>query len=158
MLFCIKIASIQADQTLSAEDARMLSPLFRMLMGYSEAGYVFYDKKPVCILEYSLRPQFFEEITFHDKLPVAITCAREVLERSAVKSENILFHFDETGGLLLIVNRRLFLETVKENLPLFQYVLGPSITPESLLTKLLSPKNGFLETLNDDKALTGIIL
>ncbi len=60
--------------------------------------------------------------------------------------------------MLLIINRKLLLSTIRENLPLFQYVLGPTITPEFLLEALLSPGKAFCEVLDYDRVLIGIVL
>ena len=58
----------------------------------------------------------------------------------------------------LLINRRAFYQAVRENLPLFQYVLGPTITPEKLFTQLTNPKESFSSVFKDDKVLIGIVL
>ena len=50
------------------------------------------------------------------------------------------------------------LDIVKSNLPLFQYILGPEVTPEKLLTKLTDPNESFHNVLNENKTLIGILL
>lgn len=163
LLFCIVLsaAPLHADRTISCEEGRILSPLFKMLLENTEAGYVLYGKKPICTVAYSSYPFFFGDFKDSDpfdRLSVATHAAQTILKQPFFRSGNIVFHFDEKDELLLIINRNLFVKTIQENVSLFQYVLGPSVTAESLLNTLLSPHHAFCEVFNYDRVLIGIVL
>ena len=155
---CWQMAIFSAQQKISSSEAKLLIPFFKLLLESSESGYVFFDKKPVCSVSYFQNPIFFDQFEPYEQLSVAVFTVRDVLKSPAFHTNNIIFHFDEKDEMLLIINRSLFLNTIKENLPLFQYVLGPTITPEFLLEAICSPNGSFCEILNFDRVLIGIAL
>lgn len=156
-LMCLQGTAIFADHKISNTEAKLLSPFLELLLKNTEVGFVIFDKKPVCIVDY-FQNRFFIEHTESHPLDVAIYCAREVLKHPLFHSHHVIFHLDEKNEKIIIINRSLFLKTVNENLSLFQYVLGPMVTPESLLKKLLSQDHTILEVLNYDRVLIGIVL
>jgi hypothetical protein len=157
LLFVLALSSTSdATERILSHESVVLSKCFESILE-CEAGYVFYGKKPLCILEYYQNCFYFEPREYHRK-SVACCVAKNILKRSLFRSGNIIFHFDEKGDTLLIINRQKFLSTVKENLVLFQYVLGPTITPERLLEAITSPDRSFNETLHYDRVLIGIVL
>jgi hypothetical protein len=58
----------------------------------------------------------------------------------------------------VIIDKNLFLQVIRENLPLFKYVLGSKITPESLLASMTTSNQTFSTVLRGDRALMGIAL
>jgi len=143
-----------------------LEDFFRCMIEDSEGGYVLYEKKPVCITGFHVVDTFYGECELHKQN----VCLREGAKylnkfKSLLKNDNLMIHvYDQTEGpndnwiRILFINRSLFLTTVKENLSLFQYVLGPEVTPEGLLDKLTCPKESFHSVLKKDEVLIGIIL
>lgn len=154
---CLLGTYANANLIISAHDARILSPLFQLLLEQSEMGYVLQNKKPVCGICYSVHPLFFDKIEEY-QLDIAICLGKKALDNPAFQTNNVFFFFDEKEKMLLIINRKLFVNTVNENLPLFQYVLGPTITPENILSSLQSQELSFFELLKYDRVLIGIVL
>ncbi|MDP1835527.1 MAG: FKBP-type peptidyl-prolyl cis-trans isomerase [Chlamydiales bacterium] len=58
----------------------------------------------------------------------------------------------------MVINIPLFHQVVNENLSLFQYVLGPTVSSQTLLDALLSNRQTLYSLLKGDKVLIGIIL
>jgi FKBP-type peptidyl-prolyl cis-trans isomerase len=157
LLLCVLVLpSTLTAEKISNHEAVILSKCFESILN-CEAGYVLFGKKPVCILEYKENSFYFEPREFH-QLSVALCVARNLLKRPLFQSGNIVFHFDEKDETLLIINKKEFLKTIKDHLILFQYVLGPSITPELLFEAITSPGHSFCETLKYDRVLIGIVL
>ncbi|NGX61613.1 MAG: hypothetical protein K940chlam9_01100 [Chlamydiae bacterium] len=153
---CIHLSIIFAEEKISIEDATYLSPFFKLLLENTESGYVFYDKKPICIQAFSPNNILLEN-EFH-KFSASVWGASKILTRPIFHSKNICFRINHKDEYILSVNRFLFLKVVRENLALFQYVLGPSVTPESLLELLLAENSSFNAVFNDDQVLIGIVL
>lgn len=148
--------SIYSAQRITKAESVLLFPLFQSLLKYTEAGYVLYDQKPVCVHGFSSNTCIFEPSEWH-QVSVAICETKKILENDVFKKGNIVFCFDEQENII-IINRKLFLKTIQDNLILFQYVLGPSITPDSLLTTFIESQKPFISLLNYDKVLIGIVL
>lgn len=150
----------------SIQESHVLEKFFRTMIENSEGGYVIYDKKPVCIVGFHTEDFFINENERHRES----VCLREgasLLKKAALMSfsDNILVHvYNQRDSSvkntthILFINKSLFLDTVRSNLPLFQYVLGPKITPEKLLDKLIDPKETFYNVMKNDKVLIGIVL
>ncbi|NGX62185.1 MAG: hypothetical protein K940chlam9_01679 [Chlamydiae bacterium] len=150
------LSSLEGSVTISPKQADILSAFFKEICE-CEAGYVFYDKKPLCLIPYSLNPSHFEPKEDH-RCSTAICVAKEVLQNPRLQFDNIMFHFDDKDEYLLIINKKEFLKCVEKNLVLFQYLLGPNITPQSLLNSICSNETSFCETVRYDRALIGILL
>ncbi len=151
--------------SLHQDEAVVLEQFFRTMLLESEGGYVLYNKKPVCINGFNAIDNFYGENPRH-KAAVDLREGAKVWNKTAKPNhENIIIHvYNGEDSLaknsvhILFINKKLFLETVKENLPLFQYVLGPSTTPQQLLTKLITPDETFHSVLKNDTVLIGILL
>ncbi len=150
----------------TGEGSLVLEKFFRVMIGDSEGGYVLFDKKPVCIHRFHFQDCFLGENEKH-RLSVYLREGAEQWKKSNLlsKQSNIIIHsYNNQDSLakntihLLFINKKLFLETVEDNLPLFQYVLGPSITPLELLAQLTNPDHSFHAVLKNDKVLIGILL
>ncbi len=144
----------------------VLEKLFREMVGDSEGGYVLLDKKPLCIHGFHFQDFFLGENEKH-RISVYLREGAGQWKKDNLHSEqsNIIIHsYNNQDSLVknyihvLFINKKLFLETVQNNLPLFQYVLGPSITPLELLAQLTNPDNNFHAVLKNDKVLIGILL
>jgi FKBP-type peptidyl-prolyl cis-trans isomerase len=151
---------------LTTEDASVLKTFFQTILQQTEGGYVLYGTKPICIHGFCVEDQFVKENEQHR--------AGVVLREGALKwkglyfdhpSQNIVIHVYNHADTLaknyrhvLFINKKLFLETVAANLPLFQYVLGPDATPSRLLEQLTDPEKSFHSVLKNDKVLIGIVL
>jgi len=150
---------------LSIEDQIIFEKFFRTLFEHSEGGYVLYGKKPVCINGYHAKEHFFPGSPRYEHMVYFKEGMRLWKTLDLPKNNTFILHdYDINDSLakayihLLFIHREHFLKTVQENISLFQYVLGPELTPELLLQKLTDPKIPFHTTLKNDKVLIGIIL
>ena len=154
-----------ALEKLSGKDAAVLDTFFRTLTKQSEAGYVLHGKKPVCSHGFLKKDVLAPETDLHVS-SVALKEGAQVWEKLKLPQENIIVHIYDWNSHdivdeyvhMLVINKKLFLETVQKNLSLFQYVLGPKVTPENLLKAITSPHNTFATVLKTDKVLIGILL
>lgn len=126
----------------------------------SSAGYVLYGEKPMSI---ELCETSSSRILGSPSLrSVTLIKGKEFWEDLNLATDNkeyILTFFDNDAGTNIVcINRKVFLQTVNDNLSLFQYVLGPSTTAETLLKKLISSKNQLYSVLNHDQTLLEILL
>lgn len=151
---------------LSFQDKVTLEGFFRILLEHSEGGYVIYGEKPVCINGFRVRDSFTMESPNHYSSVYLREGAKTWKKLTAdLKPENLIVHvYNQPDSLaknfihILFINRDLFLQTVQNNLPLFQYVLGPEVTPIKLLNQLTDPNEKFHSVLKNDKVLIGILL
>lgn len=142
---------------ISTREHAALFCCFKSMLETSEAGYVFYGKKPLCLIGCSSPDLIFQPKEFH-RLSVSLSEAKDILQNPLFRSGDVIFHFDIKGGFFLVINKSRFLQVIEENKMLFQYVLGPSITPEQILQAILSPDSSFLEFFKYDRVLIGIVL
>lgn len=146
-------------QEMPKEQRVLLNDYLRTVVA-SSAGYVLFGDRPMSIETcdaVSLR-------SLGGPSPKTVTFikGRELWEDLCPISdtkEYILTFFDTDKNCNMVcINRKAFLQTVNENIYLFRYVLGPSVTAESLLKKVISSKNQFYSVLNHDQTLLGLLL
>lgn len=157
LLLLIGKSFVFSQEKVSGHEAELLFPFFQTLLKHTESGYVLYGIKPICIDSFSEETCCSGLLDWH-QTSVSLWGAKKILESSLFHSKNIIIHIDEKEKLFYVINRRLFLDTIHSSLPLFQYVLGPTVTPESLLEAILSPDQSFFSVLHDDRVLIGIAL
>lgn len=162
-LITLLIFSSCKAQELTSEETIIIDSFLRTLTTNSELGYVLHGKKPLCT------EGFAEYPTTQCASPKKEVILREGAtlwkKLFAHRDSNVIFclynHCDKmlpTYRHLLLIHRELFLKTVQEHLPLFQYALGPNLTPETLLKALTDEESGFNAVLKNDKELIGILL
>ncbi len=149
---------------LSLEESVVLKHFFQNLFEESEAGYVFFGKKPVCINAFFYKDPFLVRSPLH-KQSVALREGSRIWNKINEGKSDVFVHIckkedpDIPGCLhILVINRSLFYSVVEKNLALFQYVLGPFVTPQSLFNKLLEDDQTYYSLLKKDKVLIGNIL
>lgn len=158
-------AELQYKKNLHTEEVAALEDFFKVLCMESEGGYVLYGKKPVCINGFFVQDDFGGPSEAH-RNAVCLKEGASIWKQIRQKNEgNLIIHiYDQPDSLaknhihILFVNKELFCKTVQENLSLFQYVLGPNLTPETLLESLIDPTQTFHSVLKEDKVLIGILL
>ena len=149
------IAPVSEKETLEA--------FFRDLFEESQGGYVLYGSKPICIE--GVQPHETNLFMLGDELhkrDILLKEGYKIWQKLPGKSQNYFIHFYEKPSYgwqhILLINREEFIKVVKENLSLFQYILGPELSPEGLFTKLLDREESFSSVFNDNKVLIGIVL
>lgn len=164
ILFLFSNCLGQEKILLSCEESAILKEFFQVLVGKSEAGYVLLNKKPVCIHGfYRIDPFCVDSPSY--KHSVALREGSRVWNQLGSKNGNVLIHIADKEDSqisdfihVLVINRPLFNRVVNENLSLFQYVLGPSVTSDELFKALTSKDQTYYSLLNCDKVLIGAIL
>lgn len=161
LIFLSVLGFGQETFSLSLEERVVLQEFFRTLTEESEAGYVFFKKKPVCIHGYSCKDSFAVGFPLH-RQAVALREGARIWKKISNEPSDILIHIYDTEDPLVpgyrhiaVIHVPLFHQTVNRNLPLFQYVLGPSVTSDKLLEALISPGQAFHSVLKGDKVLIG---
>ncbi|MDP1608769.1 MAG: hypothetical protein Q8L98_05600 [Chlamydiales bacterium] len=164
------IASCSLDRRetilLTPYERSCLDCFFRILLSEpAAAGYSIYGKKPLSVESFVKNDI---SVSTRDDLGREEAIFKEgarIWERSGLsqRTHNIVIcstdEISSTGvNDLFIINRQEFIRVVQENLPLFQYVLGPKITPSALLDQFIREKKPLLSVLNEDRTLTGIVL
>ncbi len=146
-------------QDLSKEQRGMLSD-FLMAAVDASGGYVLYGDKPMSIESYDIGS--LQAITSPNPKTVALVKGMELWEDLKIGTDrkNYLLTMFETDKKLHVVcfSRTAFLNVVNDNLPLFRYVLGPTLTAEGLLRQLSNSGSQFFQVLKNDQALIGILL
>jgi hypothetical protein len=159
---------------ISQEDRLIIKPLLKDLVFKNHFGYVLLGEKPVSIASYfSQEP--FANLLFIRKAH-AFNCEHswKILEKYAPKLNSGNFVFLKKKSNLYIsknqsqntvdvyeiaiINKKLFLQTVKNHLDLFRKTLGDWVTPISLLAQISEAKVSLFEALGYDEGLLGILL
>lgn len=150
---------------LSADETAILDGFIHELFKFSEGGYVLHGKKPMCIQGFSVLDSFAGHSDSHCRSVILKEGADLWKKFFSLKNDNIIVHIynhptSQAGDAvdILVINKKLFLEVVEKNISLFQYVLGPHVTPLALLEKLIDPDANFHKVLKYDKVLIGILL
>ena len=152
--------------TLSNQEKMALTQFFRILLNDMSAGYVLYGNKPIFI------GAIFNKVHMYplagSRLHRFLVCQQEgirVWKKLALlqKNSKFLIQFFETPNstnfhTIAIINKPVFLKVVQDNILLFQYVLGPKTTPQTLLKKIENGKESFSNIFQDNKVLMGIVL
>jgi len=152
--------------SLDQDESTTLETFFRCIFEHSEGGYVLYEKKPLCIFGYNEIDNFYGESEHHRQHVILKQGAKSLKKiKHLLKNDNLIIHIYDQQDIevyncihILVINKKLFLKTVYDNLPLFQYILGTEVTPEKLLEKLLDPTASFHSVLKKNEVLIGIIL
>ncbi len=154
------LSEVQAFiQELSPGQRKLLTDFLRTMVE-SYSGYTVYGDKPMALEGYAIYPFGATFAPF----PSTISKIKgiELWKDLNVPLHDkeylfVIFHANKYCHLVSI-NRRAFLKTVNENISLFRYVLGPSLTAENLLQNLIDAGDDFYHVLKDDNALLGILL
>ncbi len=150
---------------LNSEEKLYLESFFYTMLTNSEGGFVLTGSKPVCM----------EGIYSPDKINVG-QIGTKPHRRSvdlcegyriwkkyfkSIPSQKLIVcckdhpdHVYSDWVHLMWINPKKLIEVVENNLPLFQYVLGPQVTPTSFLDYLTDPS----QDIPHDYTLTGIFL
>jgi peptidylprolyl isomerase len=142
---------------LPKEQVAALDWVFRRSMN-SFSGYVLYGDKPMAIESYR-KCQIDSKIS---EWHVAKINAFNVLKNWNIshKENEFLFLFCDFNDYLhmIVINKKSFIKAVNDNLSLFRYLLGRTLTAENLLLELANRPDKFYETIKNNAALLGILL
>lgn len=163
------MACVSACHTLelTRQEGAVLNTFCRFLCEEAEVGYVLEGVKPMCILGIDDDVEMHFNKPIH-KASVVLSLGVELwnkkIKERLDKERFFLKTFQKQDSqndtrYLLVINRDLFLKVVQENLVLFRYVLGPAVTPESLLHEIMQEEADFSRILaGHNNVLVGILL
>lgn len=143
---------------LGEEDRAVLDGFFRSMVETIN-GFVIYGDKPTALTSYLntavCLPSEHKDANVFPK-------GKALWQRLNVSPHNKEYAFAifNCNGYcnFIAINRKAFLKAVNGNIALFRYVLGPTLTAETLLQKLLDAKDDFYQVFKDDNVLFGILL
>ena len=151
--------------SMNVEDQKDLGFFFQYLVHDAHFGYVIFGDKPISIAGYFIREP--AEHVLSGYIPhIVIDRLWKVWKKHEHKFKfKKYLLLNEQGSLksnnhriITIINKKAFLETVRENLVDFQKVLGKNMTPERLLKSLSNPNANLFEALHRNEILYGILL
>lgn len=146
-------------QSLSNNQKVLLND-FLLSLTQSPSGYVLYGDKPMSIEIYDLSS--LRILSGMNQKTALMLKGKELWEDLNLNLDNkeyLLTSFEKDSKCHIVcINRKAFLQAVNDNLPLFRYVLGPTLKPEKLLQELVSCKDQFYQVLNHNPVLLGILL
>lgn len=152
-------------KSLNSEEKLYLESFFRTMLTNSEGGFVLTGSKPVC-MEGILSPDkiHVRQIgTKSHRRSVDLCEGYRIWKKyfESIPSQKLIIcckdhpdHMYSDWIHLMWINPQKLIEVVQNNLPLFQYVLGPQVTPTSFLNYLTDPS----QDIPHDYTLTGIFL
>ncbi|WP_227738812.1 hypothetical protein [Waddlia chondrophila] len=169
LLFLLGMASTgHASILLSNEEAASLEIFFRHVLKEHEVGYVIEGVKPLCILGIAEQGDVYAGFPGHKTsliLKKGLRVWNAKLSQYNISSPIRIKAYDHpdskasTYKHLLFIHKKLFLNTVDQNLSLFRYVLGPHLTSHSFYDTLINSSKDFSETFGGhDNVLVGIAL
>jgi hypothetical protein len=155
----------KAVHSLSLEELAILDTFFRTLLSESQGGYALYGNKPCCLEGFANREEGSAYLAkwihvYSTKLKEG-ALLWEKLNLNRFCKNHMLYVYEKPfreWRHFLLVNKQGLLHAIDANLPLFQYVLGPKVTPTDLLTQLSASKGNFDSVLHGDRVLIGILL
>lgn len=162
---------IEAYDKLTPQQYQKLELCLKFLLDETEMGYVLFGNKPVYFGGYDdildhyhnicsrntkdfFFTRFFAEL--FEKLDLLMDIENDYIIQ--VQHKNSVQKAKDDFNYVIIVNKKAFLETVSRNLLLFQYILGPKVTAEGLLKKIVDSNETIFSALNNDVTLVGIVL
>lgn len=153
-------------KTLPPSEKEALVSFFQVLLHDSFGGYVLFGEKPLVwdtiypeegkvLFSIVNSPQHHYSYTiFEEGFRIWKKIGWHSHYFLLIPYEKYIFGARE----FVFINKSAFIKTVQENLPLFQYALGPSITAEKLLQALEDSSHTFSEIFKNDRVLIGIVL
>jgi hypothetical protein len=153
--------------TLPKEDRESLEWLFR---GFSESSYVLFGNKPMAFncVRTPYHPKIDDVLDLMESLTHCfLGNLVEIKGLNAWKKYEHLFpssdfifleNCDSDLTTIYLINKRLFLQKVKENIDYFKDVLGANTTPQKVLDDCLKSDDLIKDGLKDHDGLLGILL
>ncbi len=151
----------------NSDDYQILNQFFKIMFVESEYGYVIDGSKPVSLMHITPLEDLIVPQTNSFKISVlakqAIITWKQLHPQQEknyilkIKEEKDV-KFSLTTYQLSFINIAKLKNILEANIDLFQYVLGPTLTPEKLTVFLANSQESTNEIIQNDKALQGIIL
>lgn len=140
-------------QKMSFEQKWFFSHLCTECITESTMGYTLFGDKPIS--NTPLRGQTINRRCFFRT--VALPLIRKY--ENMLQSTNFVLLLEETStdALLYLINKKAFRHAVHQNIAIFRSILGKTITPDDLLTTIISKKCTIETALQENHILFGIL-
>lgn len=150
-------------------DYDVLYQFFKMGVFEEEYGYVLEGVKPISVRNFTPIEEIhaYTDVAYAQKEfanTLLVGQAINVWRRVCSKQNNFVLKAiplnspATTGWEVQFINLPKLKEVIQENITLFQYILGPQISAESLAYAIAYSNQDFSSILQDDLALIGIVL
>lgn len=129
--------------------------LFQLPEG--SVGYVLYGNKPMCnvlIYEDLNTPEIFQE----SNQTLGYEFINKLNNNPSNKNYPIIEYKSNGYREIIFINRAAFIKVVNNNIHLFRYILGSTLTADSFLDQILQKEKGFYEAIKCNKLILGILL
>jgi hypothetical protein len=151
------------------EDQIVLSCFFRTLVQKFCAGHVLYGSKPMCLVGYRHAwhnvTDSFSSVRFFTRRGYGFIMHSGLTTWKKYESFFPMNHFalidyQEPDGAvtILLINKKLLLQKVREQLTEFQRLYSKSIRPEDVLNQILNRDPIFFERFQANEIMKGILL
>jgi len=152
-------------KNLSPYEQGALELFFRHLIAETSAGYTLYGEKPIS--DEGFRSEEIL-ITLSDHELARLGCLWKVgfriWEKSGLAKIKSDYEIHTSQALsygwqqIQVINTSALIEKINQNLPLFQYILGPKINSEAVLEQCRNPNENMTSIFKEDRVLNGIVL
>lgn len=149
-------------ENLSFEQRNVLECFLKLMIKTNLGGYVIFGDKPLCIEGFNLDADTGALSGLNKELAI-LSKGMEFWNDLKISPTNkdyffIFFKPNNSYHHIICINRQRFLKVVNDNISLFRYALGPTLTPEDLLKELVEAKDKFYDIIKNDNVLLGILL
>lgn len=160
------INSIEHEFTLSLspQDKDEIELLFSTFIIKEPFGYVLFGEKPMA-LSGGFRQQSWESVLLNQDSSTLLWKRWETWKSCSIGLEFPNFLFLEENysaapniGLIILINKKVFIKTVKSHSKRFQEITGRTIDPVKLLIELEEGKTTLQQAINFNEELFGILL
>lgn len=169
LLLCMSHNLCGSDITniqIEISEKKVLENFFKAAIFDAGAGYVLFGNKPVCYLSFPADyPNSYVEFERDDintilHKGVIAWNASSLAQKNGNFRIHTLEKIDNSQKVIeiLFINCKAFINTVDQNLSLFQYILGYDLTSKKLLEQILYSGDSFYEILHSNDTLVGILL
>lgn len=161
----------QAIRIESQEDYAILDQFFKTMLTFEEYGYVLEGSKPISIKNFGSLDQLTVTRDFE---AAATEFSNALLVRKTLEIWNRLCSHQKKFVLKAVVlknpesiapalevqfiNTSKLREVIDKSIDLFRYILGPTLTTEQIVDKIAFSDELFMESLQHNLTLVGIVL
>lgn len=152
-----KINVIKELQGIPEKDKEGLSDFFEeLIIQQGSFGYTVFGDKPISSAPYSIPGTLTARHLFFPTLINGL----ELWDTYSIlfPSKNFVFKRDHSIQQLYLINRKATLKAIEDNLDLFQQILGPEISPKTLLAEIEQNDSIIRDVLQGHEGLFGILL
>lgn len=150
----------QILSSMSEPDRQELCSFFKLLSSDCNFSYTLFGNKPISLVDYST--QITSSNLYHPSEFLILENGWARWESHAIffpSQEFVLKRCKDGENIgIYLIHKKHTLQTITDNLDIFQKILSAIVEPKLLLQELCDPKQNIMKTLNDNSILLGILL